>query len=58
MLGAGDVPAAVDGLPDMRRAADSRRTFPAGRILHLVGAPRVQAACCSAGPRSAEARPV
>lgn len=31
-------PAAADGLPDTARAVDMRRTYPAGRILHLVPA--------------------
>ncbi len=31
-------PAAADGLPDTARGADMRRTYPAGRILHLVPA--------------------
>lgn len=30
--------AAADGLPDTARAVDMRRTYPAGRILHLVPA--------------------
>jgi hypothetical protein len=45
-------PAAADGLPDTARAVDMRRTYPAGRILHLVPASAAfvgtgETHCCS-----------